>query len=677
MPDPVVDAIKARIDIAELVGAKVNLRRAGKLLKGLCPFHQERTPSFVVYPDEGRYHCFGCAKSGDAFTWLRDTQGLEFGEALKELSRRTGVPLPERQAREDARPDPEGEASRQALVEAARYFQRQLIDSPDAGAARDYLRRRGVTRASLDAFAIGWAPEARTGLVDHLARKGFTFAQLELAGLAMATEQGRRDRFRARVTFPIRDRAGTVVGFGARTLGDAQPKYLNSPQTPYFDKGATLYGLDLARGPIRQERQAVVVEGYMDVVVPHQVGFRNVVAALGTSLTDRQVEALKRYTGTIILALDSDLAGQAATLRGLEVARVALASAARPAPGSVARGGFLTTQAGELRIAVLSGGKDPDEIVREDPDRWRSIISTAVPMVDHKIAIETAGVSLDDPGAKVRVVRELARFLALVPDPVEWSHYVDRIAQRLRLDVRAVHAEVVQAEAALRRERRQASVPSVPSPRPETTSSGRVSGESAGGDEPVSARGTGVSMQGILSDPGRGAHVPVPIRADASTPRGAPAADDPLELFLISEVAANPELVAVVRPAMDADDVRDAGFRALLEAYLGAEVPADVRVEGHLAQLHARLTELASSRPHAGGELAEDPASRRSGAVLAAALRLRERSLRERLRDVQYLLREEPTADERASLQRQVERIATALGRVQLEQSRASIHFVR
>jgi DNA primase len=672
MSDPVVDNIKARVDIADLVGVKVSLRRAGKLLKGLCPFHQERSPSFVVYPDEGRYHCFGCAKSGDVFTWLRDTEGLDFADALKELARRTGVALPERAPWPAAQTPPESEAAKQALAEATRFYQRQLIDASDAAEARAYLRRRGIRRASVEAFAIGWAPEGRHVLYEHLVRRGFTFAQLALAGLAMGTEYGHRDRFHARLMFPIRDRAGEVIGFGARTLGDAQPKYLNSPQTPFFDKGSILYGLDLARGPIRQSGAAVIVEGYVDVVVPHQEGFRNVVASLGTALTDRQIELLQRYTRTIILALDADVAGQAATLRGLEVARVALSSSSRPAPGSVARGGFLATQAGQVKIATLNGGKDPDEIVREDPERWKAIIVGAVPMMDHKIAIETAAVAMDDPGAKLVAVRELARFLALVPDPVEWSHYVDRIAQRLRLDVRAVHAEVVQAEETMRRAQRAAA-------RDRATGQTRTGGSAASASAPSETDRAGSERNGIDNRVGDAELTHQPVGGDGVPPPAVMgrAVYDPLEEFVLSELATVPDFVSVVRHVVAADDIRDPGLRALFEAMLAVAHPTDLRLEGYLELVHASLLEAASARPALHSEGTDDPEARRAASVVGAALRLRERRLREKLRDVQYLLREDSDSDSRVALQRQVEQLASLLGRVHLDQTRAAMHPLR
>src|SRR5919202_1708434 len=452
MADPIIDEIKARIDIADLVGQTVALKKAGRYLKGLCPFHHEKTPSFYVYPDQGTYHCFGCSKSGDVFTWLQETERLDFAEALKLLAHRAGVQLPDRAPKP---PDPEVTASTDALHEAAAWYHEQLLRASDAEAARKYLVGRGLKRETVERFQLGWAPERWDGLGQHLAKKGISPEQLEAAGLARRGERGWFDLFRGRAIFPIRNAEGKVVGFGGRTLGDGQPKYLNSPQTAFFDKSATLYGLDLAKGAIRKEGCAVIVEGYMDVVVPHQEGFQNVVASLGTALTEQQIGLLKRVTGTIVLALDADAAGQAATLRGLEVARQALAERRRPVPGLAARGGYLSTSLGQLKIAVLKGGKDPDEIVRDDPAAWREIVDSAVPMMEHKLAVELARVDPNDPQSKLAAVQELARFLVLVPDRIEWAHYVDVIAQRLRIDLAAVRDEVARAERTIRADMRR------------------------------------------------------------------------------------------------------------------------------------------------------------------------------------------------------------------------------
>ncbi|MGH2371243.1 MAG: DNA primase, partial [Chloroflexota bacterium] len=452
MADPVIDEIKQRIDIADLVSQTVQLKKAGRGFKGLCPFHQEKTPSFHVYPDQGTFHCFGCSKSGDAFTWLQETEHLDFGEALRRLADRAGVRLPERTA---PKPDPQAQASADALADAAAWFHAQLLRAPDAEAARQYLQRRGVKRETAERFGLGWAPDRWDALTGHLRAKGLTPQQIEEAGLALSGERGLHDRFRGRVMFPIRNPDGTVTGFGGRTLGDGQPKYLNSPQTATFDKSATLYALDLAKPGIRKDGCAVIVEGYMDVVLPHQEGFANVVASLGTALTERQIDLLRRYTGTIVLALDADAAGQAATLRGLEVARQALAEKRRPVPGRATRTGYLQLSAGQIKIAVLQGGKDPDEIVREDPQAWQRLIDSAVPMMDHKVEVELGRVDRSDPQSQAGAVQELARFLVQVPDPIEWDYYVNNIAQRLRLDVRAVRDEVDRAARALRAEQRR------------------------------------------------------------------------------------------------------------------------------------------------------------------------------------------------------------------------------
>ncbi|HEX2515749.1 MAG TPA: DNA primase, partial [Chloroflexota bacterium] len=454
MADPTIDEIKQRIDIVDLISGTVALKKAGRSYKGLCPFHQEKTPSFNVDPDRGTYHCFGCSKSGDVFSWVQETEGLDFGEALRKLADRAGVRLPERQA---PRPDPQAQAAADALSEASAWFHNLLLRAPEGAQAREYLGRRGVRLATVERFALGWAPERWDGLTVHLKRRGLTEEQIESAGLALKNERGLHDRFRARVIFPIRDAGGKVTGFGGRTLGDGQPKYLNSPQTATFDKSATLYALDLARGGIRKSGQAVIVEGYMDALMPHQAGFDNVVASLGTALTERQIELLRRYTQTIVLALDADAAGQAATLRGLEVARQALGARSRPVPGRATRTGYLQLSAGQIKIAVLAGGKDPDEIVRDDPQAWQRLIDSAVPMMEHKLELELGRVDPTDAQAKRGAVQELARFLVQVPDPIAWGHYIDLIAQRLRLDLREVRDEVQRAaREGQEEERRQA-----------------------------------------------------------------------------------------------------------------------------------------------------------------------------------------------------------------------------
>ncbi|CAA9281421.1 MAG: DNA primase [uncultured Chloroflexi bacterium] len=720
MADPVIDEIKARVDIADLISQRVQLKRAGKHLKGLCPFHGEKSPSFVVYPDQGSYHCFGCGKSGDAFTWLQETENLDFGEALRRLADQAGVQLPERPT---FKPDPQQQAASDALTEAAAWYHEQLLRSPDGQKAREYLVRRGLKGEAARSFLLGWSPERRDALIMHLRAKGLTDQQLLDAGLVRQNDRGLFDYMGGRVVFPIRDAEGRVRGFGGRTLGDNQPKYLNTPQTALFDKSATLYGLDLARQSIRKEEAAVIVEGYMDVVVPHQEGFTNVVASLGTALTERQLELLKRYAPTIILALDSDAAGQAATLRGLEVARQALADARRPVPGRASRTGFLQSQGTQLKIAVVAGAKDPDEIVREDPDAWRRIVAGAVPMIDHKIEVTLRGVDLHDPQSKSGAVAELARFLALVPDPIEWAHHVDTIAHRLRLDVRDVGNEVRRAADALRAdERRRASqakqreangaTDPLPKPSPQGSpqpaaapaATSPADGTAGTRLPPGDARALAQQERRASGGSAEGEGLPRARRESAPAEQPTPAGDQSEEHFL-SLLVIDPTLVRKLPTRLTPEDFRRPEHRELYRAILaasegtlvaGPEWPGAAPVAPQLGRpiggsgsrvsregiggdsLRARLD--ASLQPAYDALMAR---ARRlppqSDAQVRAALadlvrRIRERTLHQRVLEAQYLLAEAQNDSERTTLKQLVTQLASQLDRVQLERSRASLY---
>ncbi|HEU5314553.1 MAG TPA: DNA primase [Chloroflexota bacterium] len=633
MADPVIDDVKSRVDITELVGQRVQLKRAGKYFKGLCPFHQEKTPSFYVYPDQGTYHCYGCGKGGDVFTWLQETEHLEFGEALRRLADRAGVALPERAAR---KPDPEQTAAADALTEAAAWYHEQLLASPDAQRARAYLERRGLQSETVRRFQLGWAPDRRDQVVICLRGKGFSDKQLVDAGIVRETERGLADYMGGRVVFPIRDAEGRTRGFGGRTLGDNQPKYLNSPQTAFFDKSATLYGLDLARPSIRRDGVAVIVEGYMDVVVPHQEGFTNVVASLGTALTERQLELIKRSAPTIVLALDSDAAGQAATLRGLEVARLALSEARRPVPGRASRTGFLQGQSAQLKIAVITGGKDPDEIVREDPEAWRTIVASAVPMVDHKIEVTLSGVDLRDPAAKSAAVQELSRFLVQVSDPIEWAHYVDVVAHRLRTDVRAVRAEIDRAARAIRGEERRRAAQA----RDRSDSSPPAEGERP------APRLTGDAARG--------------------SSEGATPGEDLTEEQLVALLALEPQLMRRLPARLTPEDFRRPECRELYRAVLSQD-EGRMPMDGWLQDYHDGLLRRARRQPPQSD-------SQMEAAVADMVRRIRERNLRQRVIETEYLLREAGTSDEVEALKQQVGQLTSQLLRVQLERSRASLY---
>ena len=301
--------------MAEIVGETVALKRAGTIMKGLCPFHAEKTPSFIVTPDRETWHCFGCGEHGDIFTFLMRRDGLDFRESLGRLAERAGVELSERTASEDRRK----RRLREALEAAITFYRQVLLDAHQAERARAYLADRGFSEDTLERFAIGYALNNWEALTKRLRAKGFTDREMTDAGLAKpSTRGGVYDAFRGRIIIPIRDVSGRAIGLGGRIMPDAEgPKYLNSPATALFDKSRTLYGIDLAKAAIRREKLAVIVEGYTDVMAAHQAGFENVVASLGTALTAGQVELANRYADAVALAYDVDLAGEAATQRGL------------------------------------------------------------------------------------------------------------------------------------------------------------------------------------------------------------------------------------------------------------------------------------------------------------------------------------------------------------------------
>lgn len=433
--DSPVEQVRAGVDIVELVSQHVSLKKAGRTYKALCPFHTEKTPSFVVFPDTGHWHCFGCGEGGDVFSFLMKIENLTFPEALRRLADRIGVAVT--WSRE---PDERREAKKRlhAANEAAAIFYHGLL--LNTRSARQYAASRGITDDTVREFLLGLAPDSSDALQRHLLQQGFVMEEMLRAGLLYEPEDGPpRDRYRGRWMFPIRDADGQIVSFGARTLtGEAQPKYLNGPQTDIFDKGGTLFGLHGAAQAIRKELRAVVVEGYVDVVVAHQAGFRNVVATLGTSITERHLRQLARLAPEICMALDPDSAGEAAALRSAEVARVSLADTAVPVP---TWRGLIRYQAGSrasITVAALPEGKDPDELILEDPERWRAAIGSARPVVDYAIDWVVHRYDVASARGKAEAADGLVPLLMDVADPIVRSHYVELAAQALRVDSAAL-----------------------------------------------------------------------------------------------------------------------------------------------------------------------------------------------------------------------------------------------
>ncbi len=442
-----IDEIKSRLDIVDLISETVKLRRAGKNYIGFCPFHTNtRTPAFVVFPETGTWRCFSCNEGGDLFNYVMRKEGWDFQETLRYLAKRAGVelePLTPEKKEEDAHL----ETLRKLLEECVIFFQHHLLHSPAGKGALNYLTRRGLTTATIESFGLGYAPDSWDAAQQHFLEKGYKREDLLEAGLAVSRQDGSGfyDRFRNRVLFPIRDISGNMTGFGARALSDEDfPKYLNSPQSPLFDKSRLLYGLDLARKSIRKEDRVVIVEGYMDVIGLHQAGFTNVVSPMGTALNEHHFRQLKRFTRRIVMALDPDAAGQKATLRGLDLAREALDRSPDFMPdaaGLFDARGLVRYEArldADLRVTTLPEGKDPDEIVLESPQNWVDILNLAKPVVEHVMNTLAAERDLEDPKVKREIAEQVIPLISDVPNAVEREAYRQKLARLLRLDERAL-----------------------------------------------------------------------------------------------------------------------------------------------------------------------------------------------------------------------------------------------
>ncbi|TAK14542.1 MAG: DNA primase [Anaerolineae bacterium] len=438
-----IEEIKARLDILDVVSETVQLKRSGKSYTGFCPFHANtRTPSFVVWPDSGVWKCFGaCNEGGDIFKFVMKRDGLDFADALKALAEKAGVTLRPPTAFEEAQRE-EHEAMRGLLEEAVSFYRKHLRQ-PAGKAALDYLHGRGLTDETIALFELGYAPAGWDNLLKYFTEQGRTEQELLEAGLLSERDKGGvYDRFRHRIMFPIRDERGRMAGFGARALNpDDVPKYLNSPQTPVFDKSALLYGLDKARKPIREKDQVVIVEGYMDVIAPVQAGFTNLVSPMGTALTEAQLKLLKRLTRRMVLALDADAAGANATLRGLNVARNTLDREADPtfnARGLVSFEGRLQA---DIRVTTLPDGQDPDEVVQKDRAQWEALIAAAKPVVEHVMETLAAGQNLDDAKIKTDIAAQVMPLIRDVPSAIERDTYIQKLARLIRVDERTLMQE--------------------------------------------------------------------------------------------------------------------------------------------------------------------------------------------------------------------------------------------
>ncbi len=434
-----IDEIKSRIDIVDLVSESVQLRHSGKNYTGFCPFHPNtRTPSFVVFPATGTWRCFGqCNEGGDIFSFTMKKQGWDFSETLKYLAEKAGVqlkpPTPEEIVAEE-----EHAQLRALLEEAGNYYRHQLHNSAEGLKALDYLKNRGLSEEIIETFGLGYAPNSRDAIIQYFKGKGRSESQLQEAGLVSEREDGSMyDKFRHRIIFPIRDGRGRMAGFGGRILDPNDiPKFLNSPQTPVFDKSALLYGLERARTPIRALDQVVIVEGYLDVIALHQAGFTNTVSPMGTALTEHQLRLLKRLTQRFILALDPDAAGDKATLRGLQLARDTLDRQTEPVFDARGLLAHETRLQADIRVSTLPQGLDPDDVVRRDPTEWKQILDNASPVVIHVMQTLAHGRNVDDPKTKSDIASQVLPLINEVPDAIEREAYRQRLARLIKVDER-------------------------------------------------------------------------------------------------------------------------------------------------------------------------------------------------------------------------------------------------
>jgi len=416
----VIEEIKQKLDIVEIAGQYTNLSKSGKNFKGVCPFHQEKHGSFFVFADQQRWHCFGaCSTGGDIFSLVMKKEGLDFTEALKMLASRAGVvlPSPARQ-REDNK---KYSRLHEANDTANEFFYEQLKNSPEAEKARIYINKRGIDANSLATFKLGYSSSSNDALIKHLSERGFSIKEILEAGLAIEVESGIIDRFRNRLMFPITNNDGKTAGFGGRKMDDSQPKYLNSPETPVFDKSSLLYGFSLARGDARKQDVIIIVEGYIDVIISHQNGFKNTVAAMGTAIGEHQLEAIKKVTGNIILAMDADEAGEKAMLRLVD---------------------YENTLKNEIKVALIPPGLDPDEVISRSSEEWQQLLDGAEPLLDFSFSVASRDLDLDSAAGKSRFAEILLPNIAQIQNPVRQAHYLQKLSSMIKVDEQRLESSI-------------------------------------------------------------------------------------------------------------------------------------------------------------------------------------------------------------------------------------------
>jgi DNA primase len=425
-PRGFADDVKNQADIIRVVSDYVTLKKRGANHIACCPFHSEKTPSFNVSQGKGIYKCFGCGAGGGIFDFVMQIEGCDFPEALRIVAEKSGIAIPVVDETEDHK---KVEHNREVVTRlnelAAKFFENNLQDPGVGAQARDYFAARGLTEETIRIFRLGYAPDSWDALINHLRENGTTTDELDISGLAVLKETGGLyDRFRNRVMFPIVDSQGRVIAFGGRVMGEGEPKYLNSPETAIYTKGRNLYGLAFAKNEIRNKGFAILVEGYMDCLMPFQEGIHNIVASLGTALTDSQVRLLRRYMDKpqIIVNFDSDSAGQAATMRSIEM---------------------LLAEGFKINILQIPTGKDPDEFVRtQGAKAFVALFKTTQPYIEYVIDRAIGEIDTSRPAGKVEAINSILPHLARMPDKVARAEYAEQLANRLKVDSRVIRDDM-------------------------------------------------------------------------------------------------------------------------------------------------------------------------------------------------------------------------------------------
>lgn len=412
IPENTLEDILNRVDIVEVISSYMPLKKAGRNFRALCPFHHEKTPSFMVSPDRQIFHCFGCAKSGNAFKFLMEYERLEFPEAVEILAKKAGVALPEAQKQDQK--DISLITQLYKINELTLSFYEHNLNSPPGAQAKNYLSRRGIKEETVKLFKLGLALEKWDALINYLRAKNISLALLEKAGLILAKEGGGYyDRFRNRIIFPVFDIKSRPLGFGARVLDETLPKYINSPETPIYTKGKNLYGLNLAKDAIRENDYAAVVEGYLDFILPYQNGLKNIVASLGTALTSDQARLLKRHTHNIVMIYDADKAGEMATLRTLDI---------------------FIEEGMNVKVVSLPPGLDPDSFVRKGGiQSFREKITQAENLFDYKLKILKSSHNIKEAEGKAKIASGMLPTIKKFKNSILRSEYIKRLAEALNV----------------------------------------------------------------------------------------------------------------------------------------------------------------------------------------------------------------------------------------------------